>query len=373
MKSIMQVSLVVALMCIAFAALTGCSSTSEDELAARRAEALRKERELQREMREKLRQEALRKAQEEQQAAQVEKAQKQDYLKVVDTLKASSQPLSAIAVSLDGKLLACGTARGQLKVFEIGGGIKAAAAEHTEAIRAMAFSQDSSILFTGGADETLVIWDMTAGKARKKIRDFFLTVGGVAVSSEGNTVAAGDGKRVLVLDEGGTTKKKLRSKAYGIGAAQFIPGRKWLATGSRGGLVEIWDTASGQLRHTMRRHSGAVCCLAGEASGKNVLSGDTDGLVVLWDVESGKPVRVYEGHRKSISGVQFLPGTGHFASSDRGGWLYIWDIATSKIVARARIGENNSVTSLALSPNEKKLYAACDDGTVAVLEFNHNK
>ena len=349
--------------------IAGCASTSEDELAKQRAETLRKERELQRQMRERMRLEAQRREQEEQEKAQTPAETKQDYLKIVETLKASSQPLSAIAISPDGKLLACGTARGQLKVFETGGGIKAAAAEHNEAIRAIAFLHDSSCLYTGGADETLAIWDMSTGKAKKKIHDFFMAVGGVAASADGTFIAAGDGKKLFLLDKEGAIKKELKSKAYGITSVRVVPGDQRIATGSKGGLVEIWETGATRPQYSMRRHSGTISCLTVGSSGKSMLSGGSDKLIVLWDIEKGKAVRVYEGHRDAVSGVQFISGTTHFVSSDQSGWLYVWDTATSRIIAKMQVCESGSVAALVLSPDGKRLYAALSDGTVTIIEF----
>jgi WD40 repeat protein len=262
-----------------------------------------------------------------------------------------------------------------LKVFEIGGGIRAAAAEHKEAIRSIIFSRDSGILYTGGADEMLAIWDMTSGQVKKKMHDFFMTVGGIAVPPEGTGLVVGDGKKLSVLDEGGTVKKRLKSKAYGIGAARFIPGTRRVAAGSKGGLVEIWDTAggAGSPEHSMRRHSGAVSCITVESSGRTMLSGGLNRLIVLWDIEKGKPIRVYEGHRSPVTGVQYIPGTEHFASSDSGGWLFVWDKANSKILSKLRVCESGSVASLALSPDGKRLYAALSDGSVAILEYSKSR
>lgn len=52
--------------------------------------------------------------------------------------------------------------------------------------------------------------------------------------------------------------------------------------------MRIWDPNSGELRHTLSGHTGAITCFQHDES--KVLSG-SDGTLKMWDIRDGAPVR----------------------------------------------------------------------------------
>jgi WD40 repeat protein len=357
--------------------ITGCTSTRNDELARQRAAKLKEQREIARvkEEAKRRKEEQKRLAEEEAKKAMQEKPQgqeKPEYLIKKDSIKVSSSGVTAIALSPDGSLLACGTADGKLKVFEVGGGIKMAAKEHTGSVKSLLFSPDSSKLYSGAADESLIIWDPNESKPKKKVRGFFRYMGGLCIAPDGTTMAAGDGKRVYILDMDGHIAKKLESAAHGIQSLLFTADGEGVVSGSDRRLVEVWDISSSSIKHSLKRHSETVTCLAIDPDGKELVSGGADKMLVSWNIKKGERIRVYYGHRAPVTDTVYLHGGKYILSSDTNGLLIVWNRLSAKVFLKIQAHEK-SIEDIVLSSDRKLLYTASSDGTVNIWEIKLEK
>jgi eukaryotic-like serine/threonine-protein kinase len=63
----------------------------------------------------------------------------------------------------------------------------------------------------------------------------------------------------------------------------FNPETNLLASGSRDGIVQVWDTATNRLTATLRGHSGAVTGLSFTHDGRRLATASADGNVRIWD------------------------------------------------------------------------------------------
>jgi hypothetical protein len=72
-----------------------------------------------------------------------------------------------------------------------------------------------------------------------------------------------------------------------VHAVASSPDGKLVASGSSGGTVKLWDTATGALQQTPEGHSDLVHAVAFSPDGKIVASSSVDGTVKLWDTATG--------------------------------------------------------------------------------------
>jgi len=354
--------------------IASCTSSNLD-LERQRAARLREQMEIERAKEEQRKRIEARKASEKTDFADEDSdAQKtKPLLAKKDTISVTTGKVTALALSPDSEMIACGTDDGGIKVFKKSGGIAMAVKEHKEAVRSLVFSDTDNILYSGGADENIMVWEIEArGKAPRKVRGFFRTVDALAFEHNARRLAAADAKKVHITDDRGHSICELKSSAFGIHDVVFLENGRSLAAGSDNKTIEIWDIGKREIKHQLERHVGPVSCLCVSADGKTLVSGGTDKLLITWKIDTGKMIRVLHGHRNPVTDVVFLPDGKRIISSDSGGWLIVRDCETGKILLRTR-GHEKSIESIALANGQNLLYAASTDGSVSIWEINSSR
>lgn len=120
----------------------------------------------------------------------------------------------------------------------------------------------------------------------------------------------------------------------GAGALALSRDGSALAVARPGGLVSIYDTATGAMRAELSRHQGAVTAAAFSPDGSRVATVSNDETAVVWDASTGARVQVLEGHAGSVLDVAFGEdgGTLYTAGADRS--VLLWDLNRSRGLAR---------------------------------------
>jgi WD40 repeat protein len=118
------------------------------------------------------------------------------------------------------------------------------------------------------------------------------------------------------------------------GGPALSPDGRWLALGSWGGTIRIWDNATGALTRVFLGHDGAVNSLSWSPDGKALASGSSDRTIRVWEAGSGKLLRVLGGHPGPVWHVAWAADgrllASHGWEPDRGlGPVYVWDTATA--------------------------------------------
>ncbi len=171
-----------------------------------------------------------------------------------------------------------------------------------EAIQALAFSPDGSLLAASDRNEThptpdlpalpaafLATWRTRTGALVGPPRELEVGSGAgrsdqVAFSPDGGLLAVSvpDG-RVLVLDTASGTTTETLSPPSGATSLAFAPNGT-LATGTAAGTVDLWNATSGQaLAPALIAASAPITSLAFEPNGRRfATAGYEDGTVKLW-------------------------------------------------------------------------------------------
>ncbi|WP_433218109.1 Hsp70 family protein [Dactylosporangium sp. CS-047395] len=116
--------------------------------------------------------------------------------------------------------------------------------QHADTIRAVAFNPQGTLLASGGADRQILLWTGQAGVVASRLTGSAGAVNAVAFDRDGRVLASGGEDQVVHLWDPGA-HKLIRSfdQAHSpIDALAFCPARAdRLATGTRDGVVRIWD------------------------------------------------------------------------------------------------------------------------------------
>eukprot|EP00633_Aureoumbra_lagunensis_P003719 CAMPEP_0197302380 /NCGR_PEP_ID=MMETSP0890-20130614/51010_1 /TAXON_ID=44058 ORGANISM="Aureoumbra lagunensis, Strain CCMP1510" /NCGR_SAMPLE_ID=MMETSP0890 /ASSEMBLY_ACC=CAM_ASM_000533 /LENGTH=291 /DNA_ID=CAMNT_0042781965 /DNA_START=84 /DNA_END=956 /DNA_ORIENTATION=+ len=175
---------------------------------------------------------------------------------------------------------------------------------HSDAVNALAFSPDGSILASGSCDwdknKTVMIWDVKNGNRIRTLGCSF---------------------QFLPTHFAGLFSS-VHSDA--VNALAFSPDGSILASGSKDNTVMIWDTKNGNRIRTLSDHSGSIEALAFSPDGSILASGSTDKTVMIWGTKNGNRIRTLSDHSDFVLALAFSPDGSILASGSIDKTVIIW-------------------------------------------------
>ena len=234
-------------------------------------------------------------------------------------------------------------------------------------ISAIAFSPDGSLLAAGDVEHRIKVFDVKTAKAVQTLKDHSATIVGVAFSPDGTQLASAGKENVARLWDvkTGQLLHTLDGHTLAISSVAFSPNGRWIATGGYDQIVNLWDAQTGVLAQTLRGHTDSVTAVAFSPDGKYLASGGQDKVVRVWDLASGQEAMVLEGHDGGLTSVAYSPDGKWLASTGSDRVVKVWNAQTGK-VERTLDGFKDNLVGVAFSPDSQQL-AIVTDGRVAQL------
>jgi WD40 repeat protein len=232
------------------------------------------------------------------------------------------------------QILAAATGKSDVTLWQIGKGNKTLLTlsnRHSGRVLSLAFSDDGTLLATGGADNEVWLWEVATGK-----------------SFRGPVIK--DSKAILSL--------------------AFVPRSRTLVIGSTNETALLCDLDANNKTQPLNGHKDAVTSIAFSADGKRFATGSSDTTVQLWDAQTYKSYATLKGPRKVVS-LAFLPDGKRLVTASEDGRVRLWDSDPDNNQEESRIGlmavqEEKVVPAfaIAVSPNGSTLATGNFDGTV---------
>jgi WD40 repeat protein len=232
----------------------------------------------------------------------------------------------------------------------------------------MAATADGKIVAACSAEGPLHVWDLVSRQLRAIAPGKEHAFSCLAFSPEGLTLAVGDNDAVVQLREtaGGEVYRTLRGHGGTVTALAFAPNGRTLASGGADRTVILWSDR-GTLLRRLEGHRRDVLCLAFTPDGRGLASGSEDGTVRVWDVATGGQRLELAAAGAGPQALVMTPDGKGLVAEGADHALRLWDLAAGREVRSFR-GHSDRVLAVAVTRGGETLASGSADGTVRLWD-----
>ncbi|MEM9090427.1 MAG: caspase family protein [Cyanobacteria bacterium P01_F01_bin.53] len=266
---------------------------------------------------------------------------------VLKTLKGHEGAAEAVAFNPAGTHLASVGADSQVILWRVAGGTRlAAVTDHGDRVTSVAFSHNGQLLATGSADKTIRLWSVTEDSLTPlaTLTGHTDAVTSVSFHPRKPLLLSGSYDKTVRLwqilakptaNAKATLIQTMTEPNEGVSAVQFSPmgdsdsadSSVRLAAASWDSQLYIWQLQglSPQLHKTLD-HNGGVSALTFSADGQTLVSGSASGMVQLWDSQSGQRLKRLFGEAGAVNALGLSSDGQLLVSGAIQGGLGLWDM-----------------------------------------------
>jgi len=230
----------------------------------------------------------------------------------------------SLAVSANGRWLACGTTTSGIQLFNLNAQNTPPVVlqGHKGWVEALIFTPDNKGLFSASTDKSIIYWDLIAGT-----HTIFFTMANTKVSC-------------LALDPGG----------------HFMFG------GTDDGQLIRWNLDTKEETVVFKSENNSIYAASINSSGSRIAFVDKNGALRVADTRTNGILKTVPAHSARSLDVKFSPDDHQIATSSMDKTLKIWD--ANNLSNRPIVINNHKawVLSLAFSPDGKHLVSSSEDG-----------
>ena len=291
---------------------------------------------------------------------------------------AHKEPVLALAVNANGRLLASGDKGGTIKLWQLPEGVLLHAWKGHEApIAALAFPHMADTLWSLDTAHTLKYWhlpDAATIVVPDVVRGSQKQSAVIAVPQAGVWFALPAGERVeLRAQATGELLASLAGFDDVISALAATPDGKVLLVGGEHGNLGLWTESQGHRLQTIKVGPAAVSYLAVAADGSQAVSLHADGRLRTWHLPGLRAGIVRESVLNKPFASAIRPQLDFFAVGTEQPPIGLWDMAAAGTMPKLLDGHGAAVRALAITPDGALLISGSDDKTIRLWSLANDK
>lgn len=294
---------------------------------------------------------------------------------IIRTYTGGVKPLSSLAISPDGRLLAAGSWDSCTFVwdFEKGGDPRKFSELPTPGgvvrVSAISFSPDATLLTAGTDDDCAHVYRVANGETVATLRDHKSDVNGVAFSPDGATLAtAGDDDAIrLWSTRDWSPRATLCGHTAAVRPLAWSEDGRTLYSSGMDRSLRAWDTAWSGYGGVRGRYAKTNYSVNFSPDGRLLACSASDGTVGLVDSQTGANVATWSAHPGGETCTAAISHDGKLlASCSWNKTVRVFDIASHELSAAFDLPAG--VAYVAWSPDSSMLAAALRDKTAVLLD-----
>ena len=155
-----------------------------------------------------------------------------------------------------------------------------------------------------------------------------------------------------------------------VWSVAFSPDGNILASGNDNNTIKLWNASKGECLKTLQGHTDRVWSVVFNPDGTTLASASDDHTVKIWHVRTGEMLKTLQGHTDRVVSVSFnIDGT-ILASGSEDHTIKLWDVHAGTCL-NTLSGHTSIVWSVAFSPDGILLVSSSEDQTVRIWDIRN--
>ncbi|CAJ0572561.1 unnamed protein product, partial [Mesorhabditis spiculigera] len=291
----------------------------------------------------------------------------------VDSRQADKEGyVTAIAMSSDEKISACGTYNGIVALWDMDicqciTTVKVQAVQDRSLpISALAFTIDSSCLLSADNEGNIVVLDSSHGMVLRTCYYHTTEVVTMCCLESGRTVSCDKAGNLKVWDVFGEEGESEELSTTGIIPPIYVPPSGKLMLGSVPSTkkeMKIWSFGENSVTLKNRlSHNEEVTCFCAAPMGTLVVTGSTDQSLKLWQIDCGFLTQVLVGHEDVVTCCAISDDEHVVVSGARDHKVIFWSVITGD--AMRTVLTCSPVTAVAVTADASVAFSADEAGWI---------
>ena len=276
-----------------------------------------------------------------------------------------------VAISPDGRIAASGGADNTIRIWDVQSAKTIHTfVGHTGEVRAIDFSPRGDFLISVSSDRTARLWDVLDKKAIWKGAKHSDEYHDVAFSRNGSLALGASRHKSISLWEPNTADliTNLHWHPCAVRCVAFAPDNRHALSADENGNVMLWDTKKPRAKFHYKGHTGVVSSLQISRFGRYAITGSWDKTVRLWDLREGKQYHCLKGHTGQVFTVALTADNAWILSGGAEKQIRLHNASTGRLFGFLK-GHTDHVMAIASSHDSRYALSASSDHSVLLWQL----
>ncbi len=261
---------------------------------------------------------------------------------LVRSIDMYTQSVRALAVSPDGRYLACAGKDPTLRIWDLANDSLVATCDTpTTTVRGLVFLPGSPSFISGGWDGIVRIWDVPGGKLSEALPGHSSIITCCCAGPKGVFFVTGsDDTTVRIWSLAGETECIVLSDAqHEISACAVSPDGTLLAAAGTDPVIRLYTLPEGKACGTIPQVPGKPTALAFTGDGLAIAAGYDSGTLAYYSVHDKILIRTLPAHNGTITGIVVLPEKDCIATSGIDGRVHIHRVPFMRPLSQSTLAD----------------------------------